>query len=81
MNFKNITAIILAGGRGSRINKITSKKSKVLIKFNKKTLLTLIINNLSKYNFKEIVGDQLKNLEKVCFNLAKSQKLLLDIKR
>ena len=55
MNFKNITAIILAGGRGSRINKITSKKSKVLIKFNKKTLLTLIINNLSKYNFKEII--------------------------
>jgi len=55
MNFQNITAIILAGGRGSRINKITIKKPKALIKFNKKNLLTLIINNLSKYNFKEII--------------------------
>jgi len=78
MNFKNITAIILAGGRGSRINKITSKKSKVLIKFNKKTLLTLIINNLSKYNFKEIIilagykGFQIKKkYHNKYFNLTK----------
>jgi D-glycero-D-manno-heptose 1,7-bisphosphate phosphatase len=78
MNFKNITAIILAGGRGSRINKITSKKSKVLIKFNKKTLLTLIINNLSKYNFKEIIilagykGYQIKKkYHSKYFNLTK----------
>lgn len=78
MNFKNITAIILAGGRGSRINKITSKKSKVLIKFNKKTLLTLIINNLSKYNFKEIIilagykGSQIKKkYHNKYFNLTK----------
>ncbi len=78
MNFKNITAIILAGGRGSRINKITSKKSKVLIKFNKKTLLTLIINNLSKYNFKEIIilagykGYQIKKkYHNKYFNLTK----------
>ena len=78
MNIKNITAIILAGGRGSRINKITSKKSKVLIKFNKKTLLTLIINNLSKYNFKEIIilagykGYQIKKkYHNKYFNLTK----------
>jgi len=78
MNFQNITAIILAGGRGSRINKITIKKPKALIKFNKKNLLTLIINNLSKYNFKEIIilagykGSQIKKkYHNKYFNLTK----------
>jgi D-glycero-D-manno-heptose 1,7-bisphosphate phosphatase len=54
MNFQNTDIIILAGGRGSRINEITSKIPKPLIKFDKKPLLGLILNNISKYNFNKI---------------------------
>ena len=38
-NFYKMKAIILAAGRGSRINHITKYKPKALIKFKKKTLL------------------------------------------
>ena len=54
MNFKDTDIIILAGGRGIRIKEITSKIPKPLIKFNKKPLLGLILNNISKYNFNKI---------------------------
>tara|TARA_B110000503_G_scaffold134348_1_gene213186 strand:+ start:27 stop:1229 length:1203 start_codon:yes stop_codon:yes gene_type:complete len=66
MNFKNTDVLILAGGRGTRIKEITSKIPKPLIKFNKKPLLTLILNNISKYNFNKIFiltgykGNQIK---------------------
>lgn len=55
MNFKNTQVFILAGGRGSRINKLTKNLPKPLIKFENKDLLGLIIRNLTKYNFKEII--------------------------
>lgn len=54
MNFKDTDIIILAGGRGIRIKEITSKIPKPLIKFSKKPLLGLILNNISKYNFNKI---------------------------
>jgi NDP-sugar pyrophosphorylase family protein len=54
MNFKNIDVLILAGGRGTRIKKITNKIPKPLIKFNKKPILSLILQNISKYNFNKI---------------------------
>jgi D-glycero-D-manno-heptose 1,7-bisphosphate phosphatase len=54
INLKKLAVIILAGGRGTRIKKITNIIPKPLIKFNNKPLLTLILNNISKYNFKKI---------------------------
>ena len=55
MEFKNTQVLILAGGRGSRINGLTNNKPKPLIKFENKDLLGLIIRNLTKYDFKEII--------------------------
>ena len=55
MELKNTQVLILAGGRGSRINELTNKQPKPLIKFENKDLLGLIVRNLTKYNFKEII--------------------------
>jgi D-glycero-D-manno-heptose 1,7-bisphosphate phosphatase len=54
MNFQNIDALILAGGRGTRIKNITNKMPKPLIEFNKKPILDLILQHISKYNFNKI---------------------------
>lgn len=55
MNFKKTIVLILAGGRGLRIKRITNQIPKPLIKFNNKTILTIILNNIAKYNFKKII--------------------------
>ncbi len=66
MKFNKTQVLILAGGRGSRIKKLSNKIPKPLIKFENKDLLGLIIRNLTKYNFKEIIilagykGQQIK---------------------
>jgi NDP-sugar pyrophosphorylase family protein len=49
-----IDLIILAGGIGSRIKKITKKIPKPLIKINNKIFLEILIRNFSKYNFENI---------------------------
>jgi D-glycero-D-manno-heptose 1,7-bisphosphate phosphatase len=49
-----IDLIILAGGIGSRIKKITKKIPKPLIKINNKIFLEILIRNFSKYNFEKI---------------------------
>jgi D,D-heptose 1,7-bisphosphate phosphatase len=54
MNFQKIDAVILAGGRGSRIKNITNKIPKPLIKFNKIPILSFILQHLCKYNFNKI---------------------------
>ena len=46
--------VILVGGRGKRINKITSKVPKPLIKIGSKPFLDQIISKVIKYNFKNI---------------------------
>lgn len=52
---KKIDAIILAGGYGSRIKKITKNKiPKPLLKINKKPFLDYLIQNLCKYNINKI---------------------------
>ena len=51
---KNITLVILAGGRGSRIKNFTNLLPKPLIKFSGISLLRYIINNFSKYNVDKI---------------------------
>ncbi len=60
-----IDLIILAGGRGSRISKLTRKHPKPLIKFKNKHFLSYLINYYSKYPFQKIFilagykGDQI----------------------
>jgi D-glycero-D-manno-heptose 1,7-bisphosphate phosphatase len=55
MDFKKIIVLILAGGRGLRIKHITNQIPKPLIRFNNKPILTLILNNITKYSFKKII--------------------------
>jgi D-glycero-D-manno-heptose 1,7-bisphosphate phosphatase len=51
---KDISLVILAGGKGKRIKKYSKGCPKPLLKFNGITFLNLIINNFSKYNFNKI---------------------------
>jgi D,D-heptose 1,7-bisphosphate phosphatase len=46
--------VILAGGYGKRLGKITNKKQKVMIEFYKRPFLRYIVNYYSKFNFKNI---------------------------
>ena len=46
--------VILVGGRGSRISKLTTKTPKPLIKIGSKSFLDQLISKLIKYNFKKI---------------------------
>ena len=47
-------AVILVGGRGTRLGSITSKTPKPLIKINNKPFLDQLISKLIRYNFKNI---------------------------
>ena len=49
-----IDLVILAGGKGKRISKLTKNKPKPLIKFNNKHFISYIINYYSKYPFQNI---------------------------
>ena len=51
---KKVDAVILCGGLGSRLKKISKGKPKSLIKINQKNILCYIINELKKYNFNKI---------------------------
>ncbi len=51
---KEIDVVILAGGRGSRIDNHLKNYPKPMIKFNKKHFLYYLINMISKYNFRKI---------------------------
>ena len=56
-NLKNLDLIILCGGKGSRVKKISKGKPKSLLKVNSKiSILDLILKNLNKnkYKFKNI---------------------------
>jgi len=46
--------VLLVGGRGSRINKLTTKIPKPLIRIGSKSFLDHLISKLIKYNFKKI---------------------------
>ena len=48
-------AVILCGGFGTRLSKITIKTPKPLIKFNKIIFLDYVIKNLLRYGIKEVV--------------------------
>ena len=48
-------AVVLCGGFGTRLGKITFKTPKPLLTFNKIPFLNYIIKNLSRQNFKELI--------------------------
>ena len=54
MTRTKIDLVILAGGKGSRLNKYLGNLSKPMIKVNKKSFLTYLINNAAIYNFNKI---------------------------
>ena len=48
-------AVILAGGMGSRLKKITNKIAKPLIKINRRPFISYLVNDLEKANISNIV--------------------------
>lgn len=52
---KNLTVIILCGGKGERLKPLTLKTPKPLIKIKGKVILEYIINHLLKSNIKNII--------------------------
>ncbi len=48
-------AVILCGGKGTRLGNITKTTPKPLIKFGKKSFIDILIENLSRFNFSEII--------------------------
>ena len=46
--------VILVGGKGKRLGKITMKTPKPLIKINNNNFLDILLSKLIKYNFKKI---------------------------
>ncbi len=46
--------VILVGGKGSRLGKLTEKTPKPLLKINNKRFLDIILSKLIRYNFKNI---------------------------
>ena len=77
---KKIDAIILAGGYGSRISKVTKNKiPKSLLEINKKPFLDYLLKKISKYPFNKIIivaGSKGKQI----FKIYNKQKInLIDI--
>ena len=66
---KHLTAVVLAGGQGTRLRPYTSVLPKPLVPVNGKPILEIIINNLKKNNFKKIIIclNKKNNLIKVYF--------------
>ena len=70
-SLKQIKAIILAGGKGTRLSKINNYKPKVLLKMVNKTLLSYVIKNLRNHgitNFIYKLGYQSDMIKKVVQN-------------
>ena len=51
---EKIDILIMAGGFGKRLMPLTKKKPKPLLKINNKILIEYVVENLTKYNFKDI---------------------------
>ena len=52
---KNITAVVLAGGLGTRLYPLTHKKVKCMLPLNGKPLLEHIIEYLASYGLRKII--------------------------
>ena len=51
---KQVDAVILAGGKGSRIKSYIGNNPKPLIKLGNRSFLEYLINNICKYNIRKI---------------------------
>ena len=51
---KNLSLVILCGGKGKRLGNITKKTPKPLIKINKKPFIEYLINFYQRYHFDKI---------------------------
>jgi choline kinase len=77
---KGINIFILAAGKGSRLGKLTKNKPKILVKFEKKTILDHQLNiysKLKKKNLYIVGGYKIKNLKK---NISKKKIQLIENK-
>lgn len=52
---KNLTTIVLCGGKGKRLYPLTKNTPKPLVKINGKEILTYILKNQSKYGIKDVI--------------------------
>lgn len=52
---ENLTAIILAGGKGTRLGKITKNIPKPLLKINNKRFIDYLILDIARFGFKKII--------------------------
>jgi NDP-sugar pyrophosphorylase family protein len=73
---KRVDLVILAGGRGNRISKLTKKIPKPLIKINNIPFIQYLLNYYSKYNLNKIYiltgyrGDKFLKFHKKLSNLV-----------
>ena len=78
---KKTNILILCGGIGSRISKVTKKIPKPLIKVKQKPFLYFLIKNLSRYNFDNFyLLTYYKNEEFIKFKSKYEKKLNIKIK-
>lgn len=54
-NFSDITAVILAGGFGTRLRSVVPDRPKVLAKIQGKFFLTFLLDYIIKFNFQHVV--------------------------
>ena len=52
---KNLQAVILAGGKGSRLRSITKKIPKAMVLINETPFLEILINQIKKTGIKKIL--------------------------
>ena len=70
LDVKNTKVVILAGGKGTRLGSLTKDMPKPLLPVNKKPFLDYIINNFSRYGFRDFIilagyyGDRIKTYYK-----------------
>ncbi len=64
---KDVTALILCGGKGSRLLPLTKDTPQPLVEINKRPILSHLVDHISKFNIKNIVvavgykGKKIKN--------------------
>lgn len=95
INSKNTCAIILCGGKGTRLGQIGSKKNKTLINYKNHPLIYHILKYLNKFNvnkaiiplgykgqpIKEYVNKEFKNNKFFCFNAGTNAPIIDRIKK
>ncbi len=77
-NLKDIDVIILCGGLGRRLQPVVSDRPKALAKINEKPFLDILIDNLMRYGFKNIIlcVGYLKEQIKDHFNYNKNYNII-----